>query len=76
MSENNIKARDEWQRQYKTTWDTDYETPEQWAEMKIIMLQNEMFIKPTQEELDHLRSLKTENDINRAVQSIINRHWG
>ena len=50
-------------------------TPEQYVDAKLVMLEGEMYIHPTFEEIAHLRSLKTEGDIDRAVASIIHRHW-
>lgn len=50
-------------------------SPEQYIEAKLDMLQNEMYIKPTAEELEHLREMKTEANIDMAVRGIIDRHW-
>lgn len=50
-------------------------TPEQYVEAKIEMLRDEMCIKPTDEEIKHLKTLKTEVSIDNAVHSIIDRHW-
>ena len=49
--------------------------PEQYVGMKLDMLRKDMKIKPSKEEVEHLYSLKTEGDIDRAVCSIIGRHW-
>lgn len=56
-------------------WFSNFETPQQYLKVKLEMLEYDMCIKPTIEELDHLRELKTRGDIDRAVHSIIDRHW-
>lgn len=66
---------EEWKRQQNSNWDSEFITPEQYVRVKLQMLKNEMFILVTDEEEAHLYSLKTEGDINRAVASIIDRHW-
>ena len=53
----------------------DFITPEQYVDEKLEMLTVDMCIVLDDEEVRHLRTLKTEGDINRAVQSIIERHW-
>ena len=65
----------EWRRQHQSNWDTEFQSTEQYVLVKLKMLYNEMFIVPTEEEIAHLYSLKTEGDINRAVASIIDRAW-
>jgi hypothetical protein len=52
-----------------------FKTPDQYIKEKLKMLRGEMFIEPTKEELDHLFELTDEGDIDRAVHSIIARHW-
>ena len=59
----------------RKNWYTEYESPDSYVDFKIDMLVNEMFIEPTEDEIDHLRSLTTETAINNAVQSIVARHW-
>lgn len=48
---------------------------EKFVEEKIKMLKRDFRVHPTIEEIEHLKSLTTEGDINRAVASIIDRHW-
>ena len=60
----------------RENWDPGYESPEQYAEAKIDMLQLDMYINLTIDEVLHLKSLKTREDIDRAVHSIIDRAWG
>lgn len=66
----------EWARQVSHGWDVDFKTPEQYTNFKLDMLRKEMYINPTEDEIKHLRTLKTCGDIDRAVHSIIDRHWG
>ena len=53
----------------------DYENPAQYVEFKLEMLRKEMYIEPTEEEIEHLMSLDSELRIDNAVRSIIERHW-
>lgn len=52
-----------------------FESPEQYVKSKIEMLEVDMCIKLADEEIAHLRELKTETAIDAAVRSIIARHW-
>ena len=52
-----------------------FETPEQFVAEKIEMLGKEFKIILTDDEIEHLSSLKTEIDINAAVRTILNNHW-
>ena len=54
----------------------DYKNPEQYVRHKLKMLRKEMFIRPTDKEVVHLKSLTTRTAIDNAVHSIIDRHWG
>ena len=49
--------------------------PEDYAGRKLRMLQVDMCINPDPDEIAHLYSLKTRGEIDRAVASIIDRHW-
>lgn len=53
----------------------DFVTPKQYVKEKLKILRDDMCIYPTYEEIKHLRSLKTEGDIDRAVHTIIENHW-
>lgn len=53
-----------------------FESPEQYVKTKLRMLEDDMCIRLTEEELAHLKELKTETAIDAAVRSIIARHWG
>lgn len=63
------------ERQLKVKWLVEFQNPKQYVDDKLEMLRNEMYIYPSPEEIAHLRTLKTEGDIDRAVKSIINRAW-
>ena len=62
-------------RQKNDSFFITFVTPEQYVEDKIEMLREEMYIKPTKEEIEHLKTLKTEVSIDNAIHSIIDRHW-
>lgn len=53
----------------------DFENPKQYIKQKLKILRDDMCIQPTWQELDHLNTLKTEGDIDRAIHSIIEKHW-
>lgn len=74
MVVNEIRTGD-MRRQGLQDWDIDFVSPEQFADAKLIMLRNEMYIEPTEEEIVHLYEQKTEYAINRVVLGIISRHW-
>ena len=65
----------EMDRQVAEAYCATFVTPEQYIKAKLKMLEEEMYINPTSEELAHLKSLKTEVGIDNAVKSIIDRHW-
>ena len=60
----------------KQAWYPDFITPEQYIEARLDILRNDMYIEPTQEEIDHLYSLTDQHDIDRAIHDIIDRAWG
>ena len=70
------KNQKEADRQKNDSFFITFVTPEQYVEDKIEMLREEMYIKPTYDEIAHLKTLKTEVSIDNAVHSIIDRHWG
>ena len=65
----------EHRRQLQQAYFEEFINPEQYVKAKLKMLKNEMYIKPTEEEIAHLYSLKTDVAIDNAVHSIIDRHW-
>lgn len=54
----------------------EFTTAREFADKKIKMLKEQMCIHITKDEALHLRSLKTEGEINAAVRAIINKYWG
>ena len=52
-----------------------FENPEQFTDEKIDMLRKHFRIRLTNDEINHLYSLKTEYEINAAVRTILNNHW-
>ena len=56
-------------------WFVKFDSPEKYAESKIRILELDMCIHPSEEERGHVLSLKTRNDIDRAIRVIINRAW-
>lgn len=68
-------GRAERDRQYNQHYVEEFKNPKQYIKAKIKMLRNEMYIQPTEEEIDHLYLLKTDVAIDNAVHSIIDRHW-
>lgn len=64
-------------RRYKTSWDTsEFIDCKQYVELKLEMLRKEMYIHVSDDEVSHLKGLKTQSTIDAAVRSIIDRHWG
>lgn len=59
----------------KECWYDDFVNPKQYIEAKLHVLQCDMYIKPTKEEIEHLHELKTKTAIDNAVHSIMDRHW-
>lgn len=56
-------------------WYGDTSSLKNYIRSKLKMLKNEMLINPTEEEIEHLKALKTHVAIDNAVHSIIERHW-
>lgn len=55
-----------------------FKTPEQYIQAKLnILTDHRSFgIHPTEEELAHLNTLTTQIQIDNAILSIIDHHWG
>lgn len=67
----------ECERQYKEAWNKeDFADIGAYVDHKLHMLQKEMFIVPSLDELAHLRRLTTQTAVDNAVHSIIDRAWG
>lgn len=52
-----------------------WKTPEKYVEAKLKILRRDFRITPTENEIIHLKSLKTQIAIDNACLGIINRHW-
>ena len=63
-------SEEEKRRQLQQNYFCEFKNPKQYIKAKLKMLQNEMYIKPTEEEVEHLYSLKTDVAIDNAVHSI------
>ena len=62
-------------RQRNESYFTEYKNPKQYIKAKLKMLKNEMCIQPTEEEIRHLLTLRSDVAIDNAIHSIIDRHW-
>ena len=62
-------------RQLQQHYIEEFKNPKQYIKAKLKMLRNEMFIQPTEEEIRHLLTLKSDVAIDNAIHSIIDRHW-
>lgn len=50
-------------------------TPEKYLKAKLRILTQDFYINPTEEEMEHLKTLQTQIGIDNAILGIINRHW-
>jgi hypothetical protein len=57
------------------SWMPEFTTAKEFAEAKIKMLKEQFYIQLSTDDILHLRSLKTETEINAAVRAIINKYW-
>ena len=53
----------------------EFKTPEKFVDEKIKMLRDQFRIDLSDEDIAHLRELKTESAINAAVMAIFNKYW-
>lgn len=51
-------------------------TPDNYVKRKLKMLRRDMYIYPTEDEIDHLKELTSVTAIDNAVRTIISRYWG
>ena len=61
--------------QYSVAHSPIWSTPEKYLKAKLLILTEDFCIKPTKEELEHLKTLKTQISIDNGILGIINRHW-
>jgi hypothetical protein len=52
-----------------------FTTPEKYIKAKLKILRRDFCVRPTEEEIAHLKTLTTEIGIDNACLGIINRHW-
>lgn len=53
----------------------EFTTVEEFVDKKIKMLREDFRIKLNLDDIAHLKSLETENQVNAAVKAIINKYW-
>jgi hypothetical protein len=46
------------------------------VQAKLKILRRDFYIDPTEEEIEHLKTLTTQISIDNAILGIINRRWG
>ena len=74
--EQNVDEKDENNYEYREDCpEMMFVNAEDYIQRKLRMLREDMWIEPTEEELEHLHSLNTRGAIDSAVHSIIDRHW-
>lgn len=61
---------------FRPSYVPEFTTPDKFIEAKVAMLRDDFYIDLTYEDIAHLRSFKTEGEINAAVKTIINKHLG
>ena len=64
--------------EYIDSHSPDFRNPEQYIKAKVKILSDPrgFNITPTDEEMAHLRTLKTQFQIDNAIMTIIDRRWG
>lgn len=60
---------------YITSHSPQWTTPEKYTNAKLKILYRDFYIEPTETELEHLKTLKTQVSIDNAILSIIAHHW-
>jgi hypothetical protein len=60
---------------YNVIYPSSFETPEKYIKERLLILKRDFLIEPTEEELDHLHTLKTEIAIDAAIRKICNSRW-
>ena len=53
-----------------------FKTSEQYLKAKLKILKRDFCINPTEAEVTHLKTLTTQTQIDNAILTIINHHWG
>lgn len=53
-----------------------FKNPEQYVKAKFKIWKRDFYIEPTDEEREHIKTLKNQTQIDNAFQSLITRRWG
>jgi len=57
---------------YNPKWNGD---PSKYLKRKLEILESDFCITPTESEMKHLKTLKTQTEINNGILTIINNRW-
>lgn len=72
-----LSKMEEGRRQHQENWDcSEFINANQYADRKITMLKNEMFIDLSAEDELHIRGLTSRGAIDACVRAMINKYWG
>lgn len=63
-------------RQYAENWDSTFTTPERYANYKLKILQNDMYIKLTWDEKVRMRNCTSQAAIDAMFRGLIEKYWG
>lgn len=61
--------------EYIASHSPKWTTPAKYIKAHVKILERDFCIHPTEEELEHLKTLKTQISIDNAIISIRNHHW-
>ena len=61
---------------YITSHSPIFRTPEQYVKAKLKIWKRDFYIEPTEAEIEHIKTLKNQTQIDNAFQSLITRRWG
>ena len=61
---------------YITSHSPIFKTTDQYLKAKLRIWKRDFYIEPTDAELEHLQTLKTQTQLDNAFQSLIDRRWG
>lgn len=71
-----LSKMEEGRRQHQENWDcSEFINANQYADRKITMLKNEMFINLSAEDELHIRGLTSRGAIDACVRAMINKYW-
>lgn len=61
---------------YIASHSPQFKTPEQYIKAKLRIWKRDFYIEPTDAEREHIKTLKTQIQIDNAFKSLIDRRWG